>query len=339
MPLIIPFYIMNRGCPHRCIFCNEEKAVGPYPEEITEEQFQNTVLSHLQSVKKTPDDIQIAFYGGNFTGLAQKEQIRLLEYAMLPIRRGWVHSVRISTRPDDIDKDRLALLKKYRVQTIEIGAQSMVDDVLSKAERGHTAGDVEKAVQLIKSSGFEVGIHLMAGLPGENREHFEYSVEKVIFLQPHMVRIHPTIVFADTPLAKCYHDGSYDPLNLFDAVDLCKFALRRFEQAHIPVIRIGLQTTPEMEKQGSIVAGPYHPAFRSLVEASIFFDMASSLLSIRPVRDQNVVFSTAWSDVNHFRGQKNENLVHLKDRFRLKGIFIAADPKQEKGTLRMAIHG
>jgi histone acetyltransferase (RNA polymerase elongator complex component) len=337
--MIIPFFIMNRGCPHRCIFCNPEKTVGPQPAQISAAQFDDRVRSHLGTVRGRPGDVQVAFYGGNFTGLAREEQIRLLECARGFIGEGLVHSVRISTRPDHIDADRLALLKAYGVRTIEIGAQSMVDGILGAAGRGHSAADVERAVGLIRQGGFEAGVHLMAGLPGEKREHFEYSVEQVIRLQPHMIRIHPTIVFADTPLADLYRNEGYEPLRLAEAVDLCKFALRRFGEAGIPVIRVGLQSTAEMEKAGSILAGPYHPAFRSLVDSSLFLDMAASLLSTRAVSDRIVVLSSAPCDESRLRGLKNENLLSLKMRFGLRGLAIASDPEQEKGTLRMAVRG
>jgi len=339
MPLIIPFFIMNRGCPHRCIFCNQEKTAGSHPAQISAAQFQHTVLSHLRSLRKAPDDVQVAFYGGNFTGLARSEQTRLLEYARPFIESGLIRSIRISARPDHIDAERLALLKEYGVRTIEIGAQSMVDGILQAAGRGHSAADVERAVGLIREGGFEAGVHLMVGLPGERREHFEYSVERVIRLQPHMVRIHPTLVLADTALAERYREGDYEPLDLPEAVERCKSALRRFAAAGITVIRVGLQSTPEMEKKGGILAGPYHPAFRSLVESSIFLDMAASLLAAHPVHGRVVVLTSAPHDASRLRGQKNENVLNLKRRFGLTDLAITADPDQEKGTLRIAVRG
>lgn len=335
--MIIPFFIPNGGCPHRCIFCNPEMAAGPQPARISAAQFEERVQAHLRSARRRPGSAEVAFYGGNFTGLARTEQIRLLERAEKFIAGGEVHSIRISTRPDHIDAERLALLKAYGVRTIEIGAQSMVDGILQAAERGHSAADVERAVGLIREGGFEAGVHLMAGLPGERREHFEYSVERVIGLRPHMVRIHPTLVLADTPLAARYREGNYEPLDLREAVARCKYALRRFAEAGIPVIRVGLQSTPEMEKEGNILAGPYHPAFRSLVESSLFLDMAASMLAAHSVHGRVVVLTSAPGDESRLRGQRNENVTTLKRRFGLADLAIAADPDQEKGTLRIAV--
>ena len=332
MPLIIPIFIMHQGCPHRCSFCNQQKAVGPYPEAISEAFFRETVLAYLRHGKKKPGGVQIAFYGGNFTGMAKKDQIRLLEYAQPFLNDGSVDAVRISTRPDCLDPEQLDRLKKYGVKIVEIGAQSLVDGVLKQANRGHEVKEVDDAVQLLKANGMQIGIHLMAGLPGDSPEGFAHSVHRTISLKPHMVRIHPTLVFAGTALARDYRNGNYEPLPLEKAVSLCKLALQQFTAAGIPVIRIGLQTTPEMGREGTVIAGPSHPAFRSLVESALFFDRASALLS-RGDTGKTVVFSVSPRDDSSFRGLRNENLRNLQKCFGLSGIRISPVPAQPPGTL------
>jgi histone acetyltransferase (RNA polymerase elongator complex component) len=339
MPMIIPIFIMHRGCPHRCIFCNQQKAAGPYPEDISEAFFHRTVLSHLQHIRKEPDQVQIAFYGGNFTGMPKNEQIRMLEYAKPFLDTGRVSAVRISTRPDDIDRERLDLLKGYGVQIVEIGAQSFADDVLQRAGRGHTAGEVDAAVHLLKDQGFQVAVHLMAGLPGDHAETFAYSVDRVVALKPQMVRIHPTLVFTGTELEQDYRNGRYEPLTLDEAVNLCKSALLRFAAAGISVIRVGLQTTPEMQKHGTVIAGPCHPAFRFLVESSIFHDRAVSLLSGGDFEGKTVIFSVCPKEQSAFRGLKNENMRTLQNRFGLADIHVFPDPAQPAGALRAHCEG
>jgi histone acetyltransferase (RNA polymerase elongator complex component) len=335
MPLIIPIFIMHRGCPHRCSFCNQQKAAGPYPEDVSEMFFRRTVLAHFQSFKKKPDHVQIAFYGGNFTGMAKQDQIRLLGYAKHFLEAGWVDTIRISTRPDCLDRQQLDLLKGCGVKTVEIGAQSLADNVLQLADRGHTAADVSTAVQLLKVNGFEVGVHLMAGLPGDGPESFTCSVDQTIAMKPQLVRIHPTLVFTGTRLAQDYRNGRYEPLTLEAAVMLCKSALLKFDAAGIPVIRIGLQTTPEMEKSSTVIAGPYHPAFRLLVESSIFFDRAASLLETGDFHGKTVVFSVCPKEQSAFRGLKNENTRTLQERFGLLNIRISPNPVQAAGTLHV----
>ncbi len=330
---------MNQGCPNRCIFCNVHKTAGNLTGRITENAFRETIHEYLSHKKQKRDHVQIAFYGGNFTGMEKGYQTELLGFALPFITNGLVHDVRISTRPDNIDNERLDLLKRFGVTTVEIGAQSLVDEVLNLSNRGHSFSDVMNAMEMLKDWGFKAGIHLMAGLPGDSRSGFEYTINETIALKPDMVRIHPTVVFQDTVLAELYFSRTYTPLSMSEAIDLCKYAVRRFGEASIPIIRLGLQTTQEMEKAGSIIAGPYHPAFRSLVEESIFFDMASYLLIAGGVLDKEVIFTVSPKDVSSFHGHKNENMHTLKKNYNLTGINVSVDPGQERGTLVMTVAG
>lgn len=337
--MIIPFFIMNQGCPNRCIFCNVHKTAENLTGRITENTFRETIQKYLSHKKKNEDSVQIAFYGGNFTGMEKDYQAELLGFAIPFITMGLVQNVRISTRPDNIDNERLDLLKSFGVTTVEIGAQSLVDEVLRRSNRGHSSADVVSAMEILKDRGFKTGIHLMVGLPWDSRSGFENTIGKTIALKPDMVRIHPTIVFQDTGLAELYRSGAYTPLGISEAIDLCKYALQRFEEADIPIIRLGLQTTREMEKAGSIVSGPYHPAFRSLVEESIFFDMASSLLTSGKVFNKEVIFTVSPKDVSSLHGHKNKNMCTLKKRYNLTGLNVSIDPSQERGTLVMKVAG
>jgi histone acetyltransferase (RNA polymerase elongator complex component) len=337
--MIIPFFIMYQGCPNRCIFCNVHKIAGNNPESITEKSFRETIHKYLSQAKRKTDHIQIAFYGGNFTGMKKERQAELLKYAHSFIHNGQVHDIRISTRPDNIDNESLELLKCFGVSTVEIGAQSFVDEVLKLSHRGHSSSDVINAMNMLKDRGFKTGIHIMLGLPGDNRSGYEYSVRETITLKPDMVRIHPTIVFQGTGLAELFIKGAYTPLSISEAIDMCTHALGKFAEAQIPVIRLGLQTNREMETAGSIIAGPYHPAFRSLVEESIFFDLASSLLAEKEVAGKEITFILSPKDESSFRGQRNRNLQLLKNTYRVAGITVKGDHRQEEGAVFMAVEG
>lgn len=337
--MIIPFFIVYQGCPNRCIYCNVHKTAGNFSGRITEDNFRKTVHEYLSHPKRKRDGAEIAFYGGNFTGMTKDYQAELLGFAGPFIEKGLVHGVRISTRPDTIDEEALDLMKQFGVTTVEIGAQSMVDEVLYLSNRGHGAADVSAAMEVLKERGFKTGIHLMAGLPGDSQSGFEYTIERTIALKPDMVRIHPTIVLEDTGLADLFLNGTYNPLSMPEAIDMCKYALRRFREANILVIRVGLQTTREMEMTGSVIAGPYHPAFRSLVEESIFLDMASAMLADRKMSEQEVIFSLAPKDISFFLGHKNQNMHTLKELFGLTAIDVSADPLQERGTLAIIVAG
>jgi len=330
MPLIIPLFIPNRGCPNRCIFCNERIAAGEQPPVLTEDFIMQTVTTYRGSARPAGSpgredrapDVQIAFYGGNFTGLPVQEQTALLRLVQPFVAKGLAGGIRISTRPDAVHPEHVELLRNFHVRTVEIGAQSLVDEVLSASRRGHTAADVERAVNLLKTAGFEVGLHLMAGLPGDGRERFAATVEAAVAMAPDMVRIHPTLVFRDTPLAAAHEQGDYRALTLEEAVSACKYAVSRFRGARIPVIRLGLQTTREMEQPGAVVAGPFHPAFGALVEAAMFLDRASALLEGRDWRRRWVTFQVPPWKESALRGQKNGNLRILAERFGLAGIKI-----------------
>jgi len=339
MPMIIPLFIMNRGCPHRCLFCNERLTAGDRPERITEAAFSQTVRGYLDGARRKSGPVQIAFYGGTFTGMEYAEQRRLLELAAPFLREGAVDGIRISTRPDEINREGLALLEAFGVTTIEVGAQSLDDEVLLRSGRGHTAADTAHALTLLREGGFATGVHLMAGLPGDSRDRFTHTIERVIALGPDMVRIHPTIVLKDTPLADAFREGRYLPLTLAEAVEQGKNALKQLTAAGIPVIRLGLQTTRELEEPGAVVAGPFHPAFRTLVESVLLREMAASLLTAAGPGEERAVFALAPADVSNFPGQRRENITTLKERFLLTDIRVTADQALPRLTLILTAGG
>ncbi|MDI6726680.1 MAG: radical SAM protein, partial [Smithellaceae bacterium] len=349
--LIIPVFIMNRGCPGRCVYCRVKSLVGPpgtVPDLRTERSevvesglspspdlVEKTVRTYLGYPRKKPELVQLAFYGGSFTSLTRAYQLALLEKADDLQRQGLIHSLRISTRPDCLGSEELDLLKAYHVTTVEVGAQSLQDHVLSKSNRGHTAMDVVSAIGRLKDRGFETGMHLMAGLPGDSREGFIFSVEKTIALRPHLVRVHPTLVLAGTPLAEAFCRGEYTPLTRDEAIWAGKEALRRFDAAGIPVIRLGLQATEELTRPGNIIAGFYHPSFRALVEEVIFYDLAASLLAGRDSNDGGATFIVSPGDVSNFVGQRRGNLLKLADLFGIAPIEIVTSPDQARGSVSL----
>jgi len=306
-PLIIPIFIMNSGCPQHCIFCNEKIAAGNFAPEVTQIFFDAEVASYLRWNNDKHRRVEIAFYGGSFTGLTPDYQKRLLSWADTYIQKGQVESIRISTRPDYLDDDQLIFLHAAGVRTIEIGAQSFNDEVLRFARRGHDAQAIVRAIKLLKAHGFQTGLHLMAGLPHDTRESFLETIERVVELRPDTARIHPVLVFQDTPLADEFRLGRYLPLSLTEAVDWCRLAWEMLAPAGIRIIRFGLQITPEMIKEGAVLAGPIHPAFGSLVYSSIFYSATLKLLRDVPKHTRELRFSIAERDLSNFRGLGNIN--------------------------------
>jgi histone acetyltransferase (RNA polymerase elongator complex component) len=322
--MIIPFFIPHAGCPHQCVFCNQKNITGQKkPVDIAAIPVK---ISQYLSTGTVGESAQIAFYGGSFTALPMEIQREYLAAARPSILNGQVGSIRLSTRPDCISRDILLLLREYDVRTIELGAQSMDDDVLARSGRGHTASDTVNAVGLLKECGFGIGLQLMPGLPGDSAEGFHKSVAQVIALKPDFVRLYPVLVIKGTPLEELYNAERYTPLSLDDAISLCHGALMRFEQAVIEVIRIGLQPTEELERPGTILAGPYHPAFRQLVESSLFLEKMRLILKNRKEGNTTVVILVNPGDLSNAIGQKRSNIRTLQKEFRLNTLRIMPDP-------------
>jgi histone acetyltransferase (RNA polymerase elongator complex component) len=320
--MIIPFFIPQSGCPHQCVFCNQKnitgqtKPVAPLaiPQKITE----------YLAISSSDNSAHVAFYGGSFTALPFETQRAYLNAVQPFIQTGQIAGIRLSTRPDCITNEILALLREYRVTTIELGVQSMDDVVLARSGRGHTATDTVNAVSLIRSSDFLIGLQLMPGLPGDSADSFMKTIDTVIALKPDFVRIYPALVIKDTPLEDLYASARYMPLSLHDAVALCREALERFELARIDVIRIGLQPTEELEKPGTIITGPYHPAFRQLVESSILLDKMRSALRNCTGKTGRVTFQVNPKDLSAAIGQKRYNIKKLEKEFGFHKIQIMA---------------
>ncbi len=260
--LIIPVFIPFGGCPHRCVFCDQNGITGaaalPSEKEVVE-----TIEKYL-STWKGAGRVEAAFYGGSFTGLPVEVRKRYLDCVAPYVDAGRVDGVRVSTRPDYISKDIAFFLKENRVATVELGGQTMSDEVLRLSGRGHTADATRQAVKTLKASGLSVGIQLMPGLPGDTFESIIETTEKVIALRPDFVRVYPTLVLKDTPLHRMYLNNEYASWGLDEMVEVCKVVITRFDEAGIPVIRVGLQTTDALLE--NLVAGPHHPSFRGLVE-------------------------------------------------------------------------
>ena len=256
---IIPIFVPHLGCPNDCIFCNQ-KSISGQKKNMTKEEAKKIIDNYLANVKDDEAQIEIAFFGGSFTAIEEKQQNELLELAYGYVKNGKVESIRISTRPDCINKDILKRLKKYKVKTIELGVQSSNDYILKRANRGHTFQDVKKASKLIRFYGFKLGHQMMVGLPESTRIDEINTAKALIKLKPKMVRIYPVLVVKNTKLEKEYKKGIYEPLPLPQAIETCKELVRMFADKKIDIIRVGLQNTDEItdpsKEKSEVVAGP-----------------------------------------------------------------------------------
>jgi len=258
---ILPFFIPMEGCSHRCIFCDQGaisgQVQGPLAQDI------------CRAVESCVSDktCQVAFYGGSFSALPRQRQKEYLLPLQPYLASGRISSLRISTRPDCLDEDELVFLAGLGVDTIELGIQSFSDRVLAACGRGYDSRTATKGAALVKAKGFCLGLQLMTGLPLDDAATSLFSAQEAADLEPDMVRIYPTLVLAGTPLAELYATGHYQPQSLIQAVELCRDMVLIFDRSHIPVIRMGINPSPQVE--AALVAGPYDPAFGHLVRCAI----------------------------------------------------------------------
>ena len=336
---IIPIFVPHLGCPNDCIFCNQ-KTISGQQKMITKEDIIKTIEFYLENIKDKEAKKEIAFFGGSFTGIDEKKQEEFLEIAYEYIKQGKIDSIRISTRPDYIDKKILKMLKKYKVETIELGVQSANDYILKQSQRGHTFEDVKKASKLIRWYGFNLGHQMMVGLPDSTKIDEINTARELIKLKPKMVRIYPVLVIKNTKLEKDYLDEKYKPLTVVQAVETCKEIVPMFMKKGIEVIRIGLQNTDEITdpsiKGSEVVAGPYHPAFRQLVEASLWYDNIVERIKELNVKVKKVQITVNPKDVNNVVGHKRENVNKLKDMYELD-LIVKQEDKIKSGKFELEV--
>ncbi|MGI6085381.1 MAG: elongator complex protein 3 [Acetivibrionales bacterium] len=320
----IPIFIPHRGCPHACVFCNQKKISGAksYQSPVRVKK----ILEESFSTISENNHVEIAFFGGSFTGITEQEMKEYLELAQPYLKTGKAAGIRLSTRPDTITPYILKILKSYGVSAIELGVQSLDPEVLFQSQRGHSVEDVERACSLIRESGIALGIQTMLGLPADDRNKAIRTAHEVIILKPDMIRIYPTLVIKETLLEEYYLNGKYTPLDLEQAVEWCADILPLYRDAGITVLRIGLQHSDILE--GSIVAGPYHPAFGELVESRILYKkMTDRLDSLQINKSEKIIIRTRPELVSKLVGQKRTNIEAIKGKYSLREIEVRADLK------------
>lgn len=323
--MIVPIFIPHQGCPYRCVFCNQNEISGAERKgdlDRLETAFQTCLKS--RPLDELPAIREAAFYGGTFTALPVPRQEFLLSTVQTWVEQGYIQALRLSTHPGAVDTGALALLNQYSVETIELGVQSTDPEVLRKSGRGDTPESLRRAVHLIRDKGYRLGLQLMLGLPGDSEEIFQQSVSDTLQFKPDFVRIYPALVVRGTALYEMYKKGDYIPWSLDRTVNVLKMAMSRFEDAGIPVIRLGLH--PEPSLLANIVDGPYHPALRSLVESRICFDALSDLLTREAVLPERVIFRVPLRKLSNYTGHRKENVSMLKEKFALKEVVFSQAP-------------
>lgn len=323
---IIPIFIPHLGCPNDCIFCNQKKIAKDYDAQ-KEENIKKDIEKYL-ALYEGKSDIELAFYGGSFTALDYPLMLSYLKLANTYIERGLIDSIRISTRPDAISEEILDELEKYNVKTIELGAQSMNDAVLDALRRGHKAADTIRSAKMIKDRGFALGLQMMTGLYKSTKDMDIATAEAIAALEPDFVRIYPTLVIKDTELVDRLEDGSYKPLDVDEAVDTLKSLVIIFEAKDIEIIRIGLQTTDNIQLGKDVVAGPFHPAIRSLTYEVIYLEIIEEFIELNKITNDFTIASSK-KVASYLSGSKKINRKKIYQKYKInyeiKGIFDEDD--------------
>ncbi len=315
---IIPVFVPHLGCPNDCVFCNQRRISGSQ-EPATAQTVKNAIEA-AAALTPTGTKRQLAFYGGSFTAIPERQQTALLDAAKPYLNNGTISSIRLSTRPDAIDTAVLKRLKNYGVETIELGAQSMCDRVLELSGRGHDSASVAEASELIKSHGFHLILQMMTGLPGDTDESCVETAKRIIALSPDGVRIYPTVIVRDTALCDAWRAGTYKEHTVEDAVRVCAKIVPLFDAAGIPIIRMGLNPTEDLSG-GDALGGAYHPALGELVRSRLMLEKVREMLDGTPPQS-SVALLVNRSDVSKMVGQHRCNVKALKREFSLKELKI-----------------
>lgn len=307
----IPIFIPELACPHQCVYCNQRKISGTIKSPDIDE-VRNIIDEWLTTIDPLKSHVEIAFFGGNFTGIEIEQQKLYLETVKPYLAKG-IKGIRMSTRPDYITKEILQFLKPYKITTIELGAQSLDKEVLLKSGRGHTVEDIEKASKLIIDVGIELGLQMMTGLPGDTREKCIKTAKKIVKLGAKNTRIYPTLVINDTWLAEMFKQGEYKPQSMEEAVDWSKDLFHIFNNAGVKIIKMGLHPSEGLMSGEDLLAGPFHVGFRELVMTSVYNDHFKDL---QENKDSNLTIYVPKGHIAFAVGHERKNKLELIKKFK-----------------------
>ena len=333
MFLVIPVFIPHRGCPHHCLFCNQEKISGCRGNDVYPVDVGETINIWLarSPLKQT---VQVAFYGGSFTCLPTREQMAMLVAVQPYLASGKVDCIRLSTRPDCISPEICQLLREFRVGVVELGVQSFNNEVLVENRRGHDAEQCRTAFAQLKAVGMEVGLQLMPGLPGESTCSFLKGIDEVVRMRPDFVRLYPVLVVKESGLEERYRQNCYRPQNLNQAIALTARAFTKLQVAGIKVVRMGLQPSESLTK--NYVAGPYHPAFGELVLSRLWLKRIRARLAQLSPTD-NLCLHISHRDHGAVVGLKRSNIRRLEELGFSGRFTILPDKSMPRGSIKYVV--
>lgn len=329
---IIPIFISHIGCPHQCVFCNQDKIAKEVEEEVKAEDVRNTIDEYLKTIDSKNSIVEVSFFGGTFTAIDVNKQKELLAVAKEYKEKKLIHKIRMSTRPDAINRYILDYLKDFTVDIIELGVQSLDDEVLRLSGRGHSSEDVRVASKLIKEYGITLGHQIMPGLPGDDFNKDIETAKKSIEMKPDICRIYPSLVIKETPMAKMHKRGEYIPYTLEEAVEVSKEIYKLYNNASVNIIRVGLQPTENITLGKDVIDGPFHPAFRELVEGSLLCDNIKNSIP----DNKDIIIEINPKDISKLYANKKYYYSKLIKEHNGK-IIVRQMEKQKRGKVKVIV--
>lgn len=336
-PFVIPIFIPHAGCRHRCVFCDQTRTTGQQEAFPSHTDIHATIHRFLSYRRQRDRLTEISFYGGNFLGIPPDRVAALLALGAGYVSTGVVDGLRFSTRPDTITSEALQLIAGFPVSTIELGVQSMNNKVLAACRRGHTASDTRRAIALLRMKPYRLGLQMMVGLPSDTPPQALATGREIAALAPDFVRIYPTLVLKGSALHRWWIQGRYTPLALDESVDLVRRLFTRFIRHNIPVIRMGLQPTEDLNTANGVAAGPFHPAFGERVYSALWRAALQKGLAARCHAHAAIEIALHPSLVSRVRGYKNENYRWIQQAFKPVRLCIQTD--QDLPLDRVLING
>lgn len=324
----IPIFIPHLGCPNNCVFCNQRSISGTRDFDVN--KVKEIIEESLKTIDFSSTELQLAYFGGSFTGINRDDMLYLLSLGKKYIDLGIISSIRISTRPDYIDRDILTILKEYGVRSIELGIQSMSDKVLTASGRGHTSEDTRKACALIREFGcFELVGQMMVSLPFSSPDDDRNTAKEIVMMGADKARIYPTMVFASTPLEEMLNSGLYSSPDIDSSVSLCADIFEIFTESNVEVIRIGLAESEGLHDQSGIIAGAYHPAMGELVIGEYYrrlIDRELRIIGKRVLSGKSITIIAPVGSTSKIIGQKGRNKHYIYNEYNVKSIKVIEKP-------------